>query len=371
MGVSARPRKILHVITDLNVGGAETMLTRIATARPGVADETFVASLIPSGFYADRLRAAGVTVSEFDFRTPWGALSGLVRLARMIARVRPDIVQGWMYHGDLAALLALKMSRVRAPLAWGIRCSELDLRQYGVVLRGVIKACAALSAMPDLVTANSVAGMEAHRALGYRPRRAEIVANGIDVDRYKPDATARSAVRNELAIADDVILLAHVARRDPMKDHEGFLATMAELPDIQALAIGVGTEDLPRAANVHRLGRRVDVPRLLAAADVVVSSSAFGEGFSNVLAEGMACGLPAVATDVGDARLILGDTGLVVTPRDPRKLAGAVDTLARESRAARVARGQRARERIVDHFSLERAIGRFAEVYEVVLKEPG
>jgi len=365
-----RPRRILHVITDLYVGGAETMLVRLATAKPGLADDTLVVSLLPDGLLAERLRAAGIAVVEDNFRKPFGLVAGTIGLARLIAKTRPDIVQGWMYHGDLAALVALALSGRRGAtrLAWNIRCSNLDLDQYGWLLRRVVRACVALSSAPDLVIANSAAGMEAHRALGYRPRRAEIVPNGIDVDQYKPDPPARAAVRAELGIADDAIVLAHVARLDPMKDHAGFLAAIARMPDVQALVIGAGTEGLSRSPNVHLLGRRTDVPRLLAAADFVVSSSAFGEGFSNALAEGMACALPPIATAVGDAAIIVGDTGIVVPPRDPAAFADAVRGLMRESRDQRMARGARARSRIVENYSLEHAQRRFTDIYATLLR---
>ncbi|MFL5062270.1 MAG: glycosyltransferase [Xanthobacteraceae bacterium] len=365
-----RPRRILHVVTDLYVGGAETMLVRLATAKPGLAEDTQVVSLLPDGLLAERLRAAGVAVVEHNFRNPFGLITGMIRLARLIAKTRPDIVQGWMYHGDLAALVALALSGKRAStrLAWNIRCSNLDLTQYGRLLRLAVRACVRLSSSPDLVIANSAAGMDVHRVLGYRPRRAEIVPNGIDIEQYKPDPAARAAVRGELGISDDAIVLAHVARLDPMKDHAGFLDVMARLPDVQALMIGAGTESLPAAANVHRLGRRTDVPRLLAAADFVVSSSAFGEGFSNALAEGMACGLPPIATAVGDAAIIVGETGVVVPPRDPAAFAHAVRELMRESRDQRVERGVRARARIVENYSLKHAQQRFAEIYATLLR---
>jgi glycosyltransferase involved in cell wall biosynthesis len=105
------------------------------------------------------------------------------------------------------------------------------------------------------------------------------------------------------------------------------------------------------------------VARLFAAADFVVSSSRFGEGFSNVLAEGMACGLPAITTDVGDAKLIVGDTGLVVGPESPDALASAIRKLAAESPTARAERGSRARARIVDNFAMGHAIHRYVELY--------
>jgi len=364
VGVTLRPRKIIYVTTDLLFGGgAEAVLTRLLTAAPRLADAITVVSLLPDGLHAARLRAAGIAVVELDFSGAGGIASGCRRLAGLIAAERPDIVQGWMYHGDLAATIALALSgrRRRTRLVWSIRCSEVDLRSYGARLRWAIKACTLLSRWPDLVTANSAAGLASHLRLGYRPRRTEVVANGIDIDEFKPDAAARAAVRRELGIPDDAVVLAHVARLDPMKDHGSFLAAMAELPNIRALLVGAGTEALPAAQNVLRLGRRQDVAALLAAADVVVSSSRFGEGFSNALAEGMACGLPAVATDVGDAKLIVGDAGLIVPPGDPCALAAAIRTL--EPPAARAARAARARARIVENFAMSRALARYAELY--------
>jgi glycosyltransferase involved in cell wall biosynthesis len=363
--VTLRPRRIVYVTAGLRGGGAEAMLTRLATAKPGVADEITIVSLLPAEAHIERLRAAGVSVVELKFDRVGGAAAGLVKLAKLIAEQRPDIVQGWMYHGDLAALVALVMSgrRKQTRLVWSIRCSDMDLRRYGLGLRLAVKACTLLSGWPDMVTANSEAGLKCHMALGYHPQRAEVVANGIDVDEFRPNAALRRAVRVELGIPEHATVLAHVARVDPMKDHPTFLAAMAQLPDLSALLVGAGTEQLPAARNLIRLGRRQDVARLLAAADFVVSSSRFGEGFSNALGEGMACGLPAIATDVGDARLIIGATGLVVPPARADALAGAIRTLTGESPAERAERADRARARIVDNFALGGAVRRHAELY--------
>jgi glycosyltransferase involved in cell wall biosynthesis len=369
VGVTLRPRKIVFVTAGLGGGGAEAMLARLATAKPAVADDIIVVSLLPAEAHAERLRATGVTVLELSFDHAAGVAAGIITLAKLIAEQRPDIVQGWMYHGDLAALVALLMSgrRKTTRLVWSIRCSTLDLRQYSLGLRLVVKACMRLSAWPDLVIANSVAGLKSHLALGYRPRQAEVVANGIDADAYRPDVIARRAVRCELGIPESAIVLAHVARVDPMKDHAIFLAAMARLPDLFALLVGAGTENLPAARNIFRLGRRGDVARLLAAADFVVSSSRFGEGFSNALAEGMACGLPAVATDVGDAQLIVGDSGILVPAHNASALANAISMLAREPGTVRAQRGARARAHIVHNFNMPRAAQQFAELYSSLM----
>lgn len=372
MGVSERPRKILYVITHLWVGGAEATLTRLVTAERKIADEITVVALRPGGPHADRMRAGGVNVVELNFGSLFGVPAGLYRLARLIARTRPEIVQGWMYHGDLAALVGLALSgRRRATrLGWAIRGSDIDFSRYSLQLRLVVKACALLSRQPDLITANSAAGLKVHLGYGYRPRRAEIIPNGIDTRRFRPDPDLRAAVRRELGIPAEAIVLAHVARVNPMKDHQVFLAAMAELPDLRALLIGADTEHLPPQPNTLRLGRRDDVERLLPAADFVVSSSAFGEGFSNALAEGMACGLPAISTDVGDAAIIVGDTGAIVPPRDPQALASAIRELASEERNTYGDRSRRARARIVEQFSLERSVSRWSESYAALLALP-
>jgi glycosyltransferase involved in cell wall biosynthesis len=363
--LKARPGKILFVTTDLGLGGAEAMLTRLVTAKPRIADDMTVVSLRPEDDYVEPLRAAGVTVAQLDFRRASGIATGVLDLAKLISHCRPDIVQGWMYHGDLAALVALVLSgrRRRTRLVWSIRCSDMDLRRYGAGLRAVVKTCTALSRWPDAVTANSTAGLKFHLELGYRARRTQVIPNGIDVDEFRPDVLVREAVRRELGLDDSAILIAHVARVDPMKDHDTFLAAMAQLPDIHALLIGASTENLTVPGNVSRLGRRRDVARLLPAADFIASSSCFGEGFSNAVAEGMACGLPAIVTDVGDGRLIVGDTGMVVPAGDAQAMVAAIATLAQEPRAARAARGDRARSRIVENFALPVAVERFAELY--------
>jgi len=219
-----------------------------------------------------------------------------------------------------------------------------------------------------MLTANSEAGLKAHIDLGARPKSQRVIANGIDTQRFRPDPVTREKIRRDLGIASDAVLIAHVARVDPMKDHSMFLAAMRLVPGARAILIGRGTEallDLP--PNVLALGQRDDVPALLAAADIIASSSAYGEGFSNALAEGMAAGLPAVATDAGDAGLILGDTGALCPPGDPQALAAQLKTLLDEPDARFRARAAAARKRIEENFSLARAVVEFTCAYRALL----
>jgi glycosyltransferase involved in cell wall biosynthesis len=363
------PVSVMHVITGLAVGGAESMLTSLLLAEqkmfPGETQR--VISLSTGGPNADKLRRAGINVTELRMRATSPPGWGLFRLARYIWREKPAVVQTWMYHADLAATLALYWSdrRRHTRLIWGLRCSDMDTQYYGLRLSAVIRSCVMLSSAPNAIVSNSVAGQAYHVGLGYPERRCVVIPNGIDVDRFKPDPQLRAQVREELGISPDEPVVAHVARVDPMKDHRCFLEAIRSLTSVKALLIGQGTEALPAQSNVYRLGRRHDVPRLLTAADLIVSSSAFGEGFSNALAEGMAAGLPAVATDTGDARLLIGDTGRIVPPRSASALAAAISSLFHETKGELRARSEGARARIVDRFSLQRAVLEFRDLYRV------
>jgi glycosyltransferase involved in cell wall biosynthesis len=359
--------EILHVISGLGTGGAESMLTSLLLAERQAAseDRVHVISLSSGGANAQRLRAGGMRVTELRMRPGNPPGWELFRLARAICLERPAIIQSWMYHADLAATLALYWSgrRRNTRLIWGLRCSDMNPRYYGFRLNAVIRACATLSGLPDLIISNSAAGQAFHVALGYPADRFAVIPNGIDVDRFRPDPDLRAAVRAELNIRPDERVVAHVARVDPMKDHTCLDEALRTLPNVKALLIGQGTENLAPRPGIFRLGRRDDVPRLLNAADIVVSSSAFGEGFSNAVAEGMASGLPAVATDTGDARIIVGDTGIVVPPRNPAALADGIGKLLAGNKSDLCARSAAARLRIVNCFSLQRAVAAFHSLY--------
>ncbi len=359
------PPTVMHVIPGFNVGGAESMLASLVTAERADAPRQVVVDLLAGGIYVESVRAAGIAVHELDIRRSWGGPKAVARLAKLIREEQPDVIQSWMYHGDLLATLGLLRSgrRRRTRLYWGVRCSYLDAKLYGLALRLVISACVRLSRVPDAILANSHAGRSVHRLMGYRTQKFLVVPNGIDVDRFRPDERARQAIRGQLGISPEAKVAILPARIDPMKDHETFLAVVDRLPDVMMLAVGADTQFLPERPNMICLGTRLDMPSLYAASDVVISSSAFGEGFSNALGEGMAAGLPAVATDVGDAKRIIGDTGLVVPLGDAAALADAVRAIVDESPAATQERRGRARRRIAEDFSVGRAVAEFDRIH--------
>lgn len=356
----------MHVITGLGLGGAESMLVNLAAGETGSEVAHRVVSLLPGGENAERLRAAGVPVDDLGMTRGRPSLVAVRRLSRLIRRHRPQIVQSWMYHADLAAwaACALVKARHRPRLAWGVRCSDMRVELYGRQLRWAIRACAWLSGRPDAIIVNSQAGAEVHGALGYRTDRMAVIANGVDVSRFRPDLAQRAKIRASLGLSDDETAIALVARVDAMKDHRTFLSAVAGVPGLRGILIGRGSEALDLPENVMALGPRADVQALLPAFDVIALSSAFGEGFPNALAEGMAAGLVPVVTDVGDCRAIIGDTGFAVPPGSAEAFAQA---LREAAAAAKAGAGARARQRVVDQFALPVAQAAFHEVYAALV----
>jgi glycosyltransferase involved in cell wall biosynthesis len=353
---------VVHVISGLGTGGAETMLVQLAAALRERGLSQHVISLGTQDALAPDLRSAGIDVTVLGAASFTKAPAALVSLLRTVNRLRPRFLQGWMYHGNLAATFCHYACRGRShrKLYWNLRASNMDARRYGRTVR----LGSLLSKCPDIIIANSEAGAEFHCATGFKARRLLVIENGIDSDRFCPDPAARSRVRSDLGIADDAVVVIHVARVDPMKDHRIFLAAMQNVPSAIGLMVGEGTTNLVAPPHVRALGLRRDTPALYAAADIVSSTSAFGEGFSNVMAEGMSAGLVPVATDVGDARRIIGDTGFVTPPGDPQAYAAALAKIVVLSKTERMARGLAARRRIVSNFTIAKAAEAFAALYK-------
>jgi glycosyltransferase involved in cell wall biosynthesis len=287
--------------------------------------------------------------------------------------LNPTIVQSWLYHADLLSTLAVKFSGLPT-LVWNVRCSDMELKRYSSLTRKVQRVLAWWSATPAAVIVNSEAGKQQHERLGYRPRRWEVIPNGFDTQHFHPDSSLRLSLRKEWHIQEGAVIIALVARVDPMKDHAAFLEAAQQVArarqNVCFLLVGKGTQTLaPSVAakgltdRVRILGYRSDIESLLPGVDMLCLSSAFGEGFPNVLGEAMACGIPCVSTDVGDARSIIGDTGLVVPVRAPASLAQAIIDLIDRGPAAREQLGRAARARIETDYSLARAVSRYTALY--------
>jgi glycosyltransferase involved in cell wall biosynthesis len=210
-----------------------------------------------------------------------------------------------------------------------------------------------------------------------------VIPNGIDTRQFVPSAQARLSVRSELRLSEDALLIGLIGRFHPMKDHANFLKAAALVSKTHPLAhfvlvgrdvdrqnqrLNKSIEELGLADRVHLLGERQDTARLTAALDIFSLSSSYGESCPNVIGEAMACGVPCVVTDIGDARWIVGEAGRVVPPRAPQALAGAWKEIIDLGPDTRKALGVFARSRVIENFPLHSVIARYEYLYEAVCR---
>jgi glycosyltransferase involved in cell wall biosynthesis len=371
-----------HLVTGLVQGGAETMLARLLSRLDRERFDCEAICLGESGPMADVIRATGVPLTILGMRRGRPSVGAFYRLAAELRRFRPHVLQTWLYHADLAGLVAGRATSVPA-IVWNVRAADMDMRQYSATSALTVKACARWSHKPTAIVVNSEAGRHHHERLGYRPRRWILIRNGIDTSVFRPDHAARAAFRGELQIAAGTILIGLIGRFDPMKDHEGFLraaAIVARAHDnVHFVMAGTGVDgqnavltnlirDLNLDNKVHLLGNRTDMPKLTAALDMAVSSS-ISEGFSNVLLEAMASGVACIATDVGDSRHIIGNTGVMVPPRDSASLAAALGRRIAAGPEVRAAAGRLARARVLAEFDLTVVVQRYEQLYASLAEE--
>jgi glycosyltransferase involved in cell wall biosynthesis len=334
--------------------------------------------LMKKGALTEKLDALGVDTEYLGVEP--GKIPNIHVVLRMVSisrRFSPEVIQGWMYHGNLAAWLISRWTCRRAKLIWNIRQTLYDLSYEKWMTRWLIHLSRWLSSEPAKIIYNSELSARQHEAIGYPPQSSVVLSNGFDLTKFKPDEAARESVDNEFALLPGASLVVHVARYHPMKDHRTLLMAAKkvaeELPMARFLLVGRGVspengdleshcKDLGLRNVVVLLGERSDLPRLMTAADLVVLSSAWGEGFPNVIGEAMACGKPCVVTDVGDSARVLGDCGCVVPPRDPGALADAMRRLLADDRLL-CDLGKKARRRVEEFYSIEQVGKNYLDLY--------
>lgn len=355
--------KILFLIRRLEYAGAERQLVTLARGLRRRGHDISVAVFYAGGPMEEELRRIKVPVRSLEKRGRWDTIGFLWRLIKLVRKEKPDILHGYLSVSNiLAALAGLVFPQIR--VVWGVRSSDVHLDEYDWLMRISYGIERLLSRLADLIIVNSHAGLRYAAANGFTREKMIVIPNGIDIERFRPDAKARQRVRAEWGVAEHQVLIGLVGRIDPMKDHETFLKSAAILAGehrhFMFTCVGRGCDpDKERLVGLSReLGvadrliwsdARKDMTAVYNALDVLVSSSR-SEGFSNVIAEAMACGAPCVVTDVGDSAIIVAASGEVVPPRDAEAMKAAIFRCAEKYRADY--EKQTVRQRIIDKFSV-------------------
>jgi glycosyltransferase involved in cell wall biosynthesis len=374
--------KVLHLITDLNPGGAEIMLFKLVSVMNQDFFENIVVSMTGPGMVGEKIVHSGIEVNYLNMAQGRISPTGFFKLLKLLKRKEPHILQTWMYHANLLGILSGKFF-FHSKVVWNIRCSNVEFERYKKLTFWVMKANAWLSSFPAAIIVNSHTGADLHKGLGYHPKKWEIIFNGFDLNRFNIDPSAGMKIRRELGLGAENLIIGLISRFDYMKDHETFLSAarliVQKHPAVCFLLAGEGVtpennfftsylaEDQFRG-RLFLLGYREDIPRIINALDISTSSSS-GEGFPNIVGESMACGIPCVVTQVGDSAFLVGKTGIAVPPRDPASLAKGWLELIEKKETGRKVLGFAARERIAGCFSIEKVAGQYEALYRRVCSE--
>ena len=368
---------IAHIITDLDMGGAEKMLSSLVLEMNPARFFNVVISLKDLGYWGPILQQRGILVYALNMRPSVTSIFKLFTLWNILRSLRPDYIQGWMYHANIIASLIGKAAGV-TNIFWNIRCSLMDLSKYNIGTTLMFKSGAWLSKMPKLIINNSQASINQHMRAGYKSDKWLYIPNGFDTIKYQPNAKIYQQFRAQHNLPARAIIIAMIARYDPMKDHATFLQAANILasthPDVYFVFAGnnVNSKNLGLQESISNkaLRQRIillnqinNVQDILPAVDYLTQTSIYGEGFPNILGEAMACGVECFSTDVGDALQLIGDFGYPIPKQDPTAIAAAWSKVIAQDPETKQQRRDAARARIIEMFSISKIVDVYSNCY--------
>ena len=367
-------KKILHIITSTDVGGAEGMLFKYLSNSNRNLLSHHVVSLTGIGKTGLKIKNIGIPI--YTISTSVYSLKGLKELYCIFKTIDPEILQSWLYRSDFFSLF-LKIFKPKVILCWNIRaykvCNYMKTKKCFL-----IRLLALFSKIPKVIIINSTVSLEYHKKIGYHPRRWKYIPNGFDVPNYDKSQKDLSKFKRKLKIHKDTMIIGMVARFSIEKDHLTFLKACSlikkMIPDVHYILVARKVEKsnkelssiikkLHLEKNVHLLGEREDIHKITSYFDIACSSS-IDEAFPNVIGEAMSSSVPCVVTDVGNSAKLVGDTGLIVEPKNPKQISDACIKLLNKSKNDRQKLGLKARQRIINHFSIHKISSQYDQVYK-------
>lgn len=369
-------KKIVHIITGLNNGGAEAMLYKLLCETNQDKYNIEVISIMGFGVMGPLIEQLGIPIHCLNLnkrKNLWAAMMA----ARQTCN-DADIIQCWMYHANIFGYMVNLFCRKK--LIWGIRRGHLIKGKDKALTIMIAHICAKLSRKIDCIIYCAQKSRLFHEAMGYYSGNALVIPNGFDLDSFYKDEDARAKFREREEIPQSALVIAFVGRYSPVKGYENFIKAFSlmngVLVDRQVIAVCAGTgvdesngelvelvESFGLSDNIRLLGRRSDIPDLLSSADIFVSAS-FTEAFSNAIGEAMACELPCIVTDVGDSAYIVEKAGIVLEDNEPEQLADGMCKLLSLSDEQRRALGCKARQRVQELFDIKVVVRQYEKLYD-------
>lgn len=325
MQLSVNPKKILHVIPNLNIGGAEGQLVKVCVNDMDVI-HTIV--ILGSGISENSRKIcfdANVNLYSLNITGILSLIFGMFKLVKIINKENPIIVQTWMYHADLYVGILVKILLPNIKIYWNVRSGAPNRKFLGFRTYATIKVSALVSCIvPDYIVYNSYNGAKQHEKLGYARRKRKVIPNGVDF----PSPPLLVDRRMKLAAGDserDTFCIGHMSRNHPIKNLDSLLRLVARFKKIFNVKLLLGGADycennqelrliLKRYGieeSVELLGKIINLEDFYSKIDIFILNS-YSEGFPNVLLEAMSHSIPCVSSDVIDKRILSNGAGWLV-----------------------------------------------------------
>jgi len=370
---------VLHVIYSLGQGGAERTLTNICLKSKKHIHH--IVCLTNKSFYSNLLEENNIKIYELNMNKFYFLFTSPIKFYSILRKIKPQIVQTWMYHSDLFGGIIARLAGIKIVL-WNVRSSSFKLPEitYSSLLVSRINALISWFIPTNVICCGKYAA-QCHANQGYDPSKIKIIFNGVDTKLFAPNSENRSLVRKKYKINRDTILLGMVARYTPLKDHRTLLKSLSLLNNLKqdwiCILSGRGIDhdnyelleminSLNLSKKVLLIGTQININEIYNALDLHILSST-SEGFPNCLIEALSSGIPCISTNVGDAKFILKDVGWVINPSNPYQLARVVKKFFGLSESERKKISEFSRNRIKSKFSLAKLTEKYDDLYSEFL----
>lgn len=362
------------------MGGAETFLYRFLTYDISKRQQYLVVSLGGSDYYSSHLKRKNIRVVNLNVSFNFLFIFRLIKLLLLLKKSKISAIVGWMHHGNLLAYIIKLIINKNALLIWNVRQSLYALNFERAATQLVIKINRSISSRVDYIVYNSSISRIQHENYGFNSYKGVVINNGIDLTYFSPVTLKHHSFNKVPNIPKGCLVIGHIARYHKMKNHELFiksvLSNVKQNRNIHVLMIGTDVEytnskiasliPVDYINNFHLLGPKTDVRPFLQIMNIFCSSSSWGESFQNVIAEAMAMEIPCISTDVGEAREIIGNVGIVVPPNNEELLTNAINFMSSKSNFELRYLGKLARDRILERYNMEYCYEKLKYLYSGV-----
>lgn len=345
-------KKILHIITDLEQGGAEGVLFRLVTSDK--SNVHIVVSLMSNGYYGDKLLSSNIQLYCILFTRGRINFSGLLKLNKIIRSEKPDIVQTWLYHADLIGGILAVLNKIK--ICWSLHLTNVSLNSTKFTTYLTIRILALFSYfIPDKIISCSYSAIKSHSDIGFNKNKFVYIPLGFNYSNFFYDGGVRKIFRQKLNLNEVNFVIGCVARWDLQKDHGNLFSALSILRkkkyfknikiclagfemdlDNKQLLMLISKNELDLNMFIM-LGASNQINEVYNGIDLLVLPSK-GESFPNVIVEGLLTNVPVISTDVGDVKILLNQFLTIVEPSNPLELSKAIDIFILSSLKSKQAR---------------------------------